>query len=68
MEPTEEQVGAVNGPPTDETTDGRQVDQPIERGVSTTGDGHEGQEGEERLSAHSLSGRPTMPEPKQNSH
>ena len=55
MEPTEEQVGAVNGPPTDETTDGRQVDQPIEHGVSTTGDGHEGQEGEERLSAHSLS-------------
>ena len=45
-EPTEEQVSAVHDPPTDETTDSREVDQPAEHGGSATGDGHEGQERE----------------------
>jgi hypothetical protein len=52
---TEEQVGTVDDPPANEATDGRQVDQPTEDGDSTAGDGHEGEEGEKRLSARGLS-------------
>ena len=58
---TEAQVSAVNDPPTYETTDGRQVDQPAEDSRSTAGDGHEGQEREERLSVHALSSRSVHP-------
>ena len=61
-EPTEEQVGAVHDPPADKTTDGCQVDQPAEHGCSAVGNGHEGQEGGERLLVHSLSLRPTVSE------
>ena len=66
-EPTEGQVGEVNRPPTDETTDGRKVDQPSEHGGSTARDGHKGQEGEERLPIYSLSLQSTIPELKQYS-
>jgi hypothetical protein len=52
---TKAQVCAVNDPPANETTDGRQIDQPTEDGGSTAGDSHEGQEGEKRLSVYPLS-------------
>ena len=52
---TKEQVSAVYRPRAEETTDGCQVNQPTEHGGGTAGDGHEGEEREERLSIHSLS-------------
>lgn len=43
---TETQVGQVDNPPTDETANGCQINEPAENGVSTAGDDHESKEGE----------------------